>query len=78
MILGITGIAGPAAGGMAAQALGIGTAFGGCAVFLLLGGIAAWMTAAIRNKKDNGISKKNEVLSETPRKNESGHRASAD
>ena len=78
MILGITGIAGPAAGGMAAQALGIGTAFGGCAVFLLLGGIAAWMTAAIRNKKDNRLLKKSEVHSPPSQKSESGHRASAD
>ena len=50
MILGITGIIGPGAGGAAAQAVGIPAVFGVCAGLLLFGTLAAGIFAALRNK----------------------------
>lgn len=50
MILGITGIAGPFAGGVAVEGLGINTVFIICAGVLLLGGIAAAGVICFQNK----------------------------
>ena len=51
MILGITGIAGPFAGGAAVQELGIDTVFIICAGVLFLGGAAAAGIVCFQNKK---------------------------
>lgn len=51
MILGITGIAGPAAGGVAAQGMGSDAVFAVCAGVLLAGGAAAVSVVCFQNRK---------------------------
>ena len=56
MILGIAGIAGPAAGGAVAQTWGTVYAFGSCAALLCAGIAAAWVTAAVMKKNYKNIN----------------------